>query len=384
MNSKHIQVDCYGPDEFDVIPWPNTGQADFARRYFKPFYDRGTKDLISNVDTDVHIAIVEGIVVPYTVGSRGDNNSYVCAPQSHYVDYGCEELRHFKGSFLYYLALIIIPILRFFCNICQFNKVVMVNNWLLSTNLYPDISQEQIKALADSLKSRYPKYAIVFRSIDLGLREHLYRVLEEHGSRMVFSRRVHIVHRDNKKVWKRSVIKRDNRLFKKSPYVLVSGEDLKEDDFERLADLYKQLYIGKYSHLNPQFTAEFMRHKWKENLWEFSGYRIDDTFDAVVGTIHINGVGTAPVIGYEFDRPRKSGLYRLAYLEMLRSTQRRDETMHCSAGVAHYKQLRSAESYLEYNAVFDSHLPPQRKLPWWVFQQLSDKVIVPKMIEKNL
>ena len=380
-----MKVACYGPTQFDDIPWPQTDQADVVRRYVAPLVHQGTKALIPNVDTDMHVALVGGLAIPFTVGSRGAANSYVCAPQSQYVEYIYDEVEQVGDLATYVLSRMYVPVFRWICSWGEVNRVVMVNNWLLSTNLYPEgFDGAHARALADVLRAQYPDHAILFRSIDLGLRQGLHDALAGHGARMVLSRRVHIVHHENTRTWKRNNIKNDIRLANKTPYELVVHEDLTDADFDRLQALYTDLYIHKYSGWNPRFTSAFMRHLWREKLFVFAAYRRDGRFDAVSATLHESGVGTGPIIGYDRSCPAQQGLYRLAYLEMMRAMKRRAETIHGSAGVARYKQLRGAESYLEYNAVFDAHLPWRRRLPWRLFQILCDRILAPMMLAQNL
>jgi hypothetical protein len=46
--------------------------------------------------------------------------------------------------------------------------------------------------------------------------------------------------------------------------------------------------------------------------------------------------------------------------------------VHFSAGVGHFKRLRGGVHAIEYNAVYDLHLPEYRSLPWACLQTLLD------------
>ncbi len=43
---------------------------------------------------------------------------------------------------------------------------IYINNFLLSTNLYPEFTQEHINDIKNFLIQKYPHYAIIFRSIN--------------------------------------------------------------------------------------------------------------------------------------------------------------------------------------------------------------------------
>ena len=43
---------------------------------------------------------------------------------------------------------------------------IYINNFLLSTNLYPDFSQKHIDEIKNFLIEKYPDHALIFRSIN--------------------------------------------------------------------------------------------------------------------------------------------------------------------------------------------------------------------------
>ncbi len=49
---------------------------------------------------------------------------------------------------------------------CRARDTVHVNNWLLSTNLYPALSEAQIRAITTHLIARFPTHAIAWRSVN--------------------------------------------------------------------------------------------------------------------------------------------------------------------------------------------------------------------------
>lgn len=378
------KVTIYTTDQRTSIPWPETPMGDFTRRYLSPFLEQGTRSLIANVDTDMNVITVDDVVLPFTVGQRGAQNSYVCAPYSHYILYAREELRELDswierramGALLHPLAAA--------CRWGAIDDAVMVNNWLLSTNLYPPLTQSQTESILRALIERYPDKPIIFRSIDLACRADLHQWLCDAGCRMVASRRVNISARGDKSVWSRSNTKYDLKLLSRSPYTLHDGDDLSEAEFQRIVQLYGYLYLEKYSYLNPQFQPNMLRHMRDEKLWRFQVFKKDGIIDSACVTFLLNGVATAPIIGYDTSASQELGLYRLAYVRMLKAGEEADATVNCSAGVAHFKRLRGALPSLEYNAVYDEHLGPKRRFPWWLLRFLMDRLVVPAMEKQDL
>ncbi|MDC0254864.1 hypothetical protein OAK75_08195 [Bacteriovoracales bacterium] len=377
----------YSSKDIDSIPWPKTEEGDYAKKYLEPLLREGTKSFIKNVDTDLYILICDQVVLPFTVGSRGYDNSYVCAPISHYIEYTYDEIRHLGKLNQLFSKMILAP-LRTICWWGKLNQCVMVNNWLLSTNLYPPLNKNQSQRILKALLKKFPHYAVMFRSIDLGLRKQLHDWLKDAGCKMIFSRRVHIMDKDDKKAWQKRDVKSDlkhkKRMEEKESYQFVGGKEMSEEDLERVTELYRILYVGKYSAFNPQFSTRFMKHVRDKKLWNIVGHKKSGRIDSVSGTFHINGVVTGPLAGYDTELPEELGLYRLAYLGMIEGGKRYKAVTNCSAGVARYKQLRGCRSFLEFNGVMFRHLSLRQKIPWWVIGTIANKIVIPFMLKKNL
>lgn len=368
----------------DELPDLDSDQSRLLKRYVGDFMKRGIVESIYNADTRLGFASLGPYLIPYTVGRARRGLSYVCSPQSHYIDYATEELSHLSSRLDRWAGRALLPLLGLLCRWGELDRVVMVNNWLLSTNLYPELSVHELLRLRDALRERYPDHAIVFRSLDEYFHQAKLEVFKAQGLLMVMSRRVHIIFRGDESAWRHNSLKNDQRLQRKTTYERVRHDDLKPEDFERIETLYRLLYIDKYSSYNPEFSADFLQHLWRTNSWQFSAWRKEGQLDAVCATISVNGIRSAPLIGYDTSKPKSEGLYRLAYLDMLEAGRSRGEHIHCSAGVAVYKQHRGAQSFLEYNAVSVDHLNWRRAFPWRLLRWIVDRHIAPQMIAQNL
>ena len=161
--------------------------------------------------------------------------------------------------------------------------------------------------------------------------------------------------------------------------------DLSVTDAERIADLYRQLYVGRYSALNPIFTPNYIRLTHHTRMIEYRVARnVDGMIMAVAGMFERAGVMTPPVVGYEIGRPRSEALYRIAcYLFMERACER-GLRLHASAGAAEFKRLRGAHGVIEYSAFYLGHLSPARRL---VIQMLAaglERFLIPIMKARGL
>ncbi|HMQ53162.1 MAG TPA: GNAT family N-acetyltransferase [Anaerolineae bacterium] len=359
------------------LAWPSTPDGDYARRYLTPLLTEGSLPYVANVHTDLRLLRVEDRLLPLTLNRYHPENSYVCSPYNHYFAYGQEEFDKLGRPILVrLLRLLFNPINNYFRR-CNFDHVVYVNNWLVSTNLYPALTSSQIEAASAFLRDCFPDRPIIFCSVDAWGNPLLVQTLLNLGYRMLFRRKVYYQHPTEPELWQRKQIKVDLSKVRRSPYELVDHEQLTDDDAVRLAELYRLLYLDKYSTFNPQFTVRFIRLMLRERLLNFKAFRSEAGLAAALGYFVRNGVMTQPFFGYDTRLPAEAGLYRLLSMEVLLEGRRRGLRVNASAGVGHFKRLRGGRPVLEYHAVYDRHLPPAQRRPWTLLKLLLDKIAVP-------
>lgn len=363
------------------IPWPKTKSGQFLKRYFTPFLEDGATPWITNAEATLGVAVAGDVALPFSVSLKSPPTqspaSYVVSPTSHYVRYSAEEIHKIDSPAQRSLLRAAVSPLSAFCEYGRLDEVVYVNNWLLSTNLYPDMEWHQLVAILEALRRAYPTLPIVFRSIDLATRGELHGWLKGLGARMVFSRRVNIVHAGDAEVARKPDVKKDRKLLKKTGYTLLESGDLKPEHFPRIEELYNLLYLEKYSALNPAFTARFLQRMHDDKVWRFAAFEKNGRIDSVTATFSIDGVMTSPLVGYDTSLPRKLGLYRLAYMIALEHGLEAGDVINSSAGVAHFKTRRGTRPYREYNAVFDAHVSTRRRRPWKLIQAIVDGAAAP-------
>ncbi|MNI19825.1 hypothetical protein D3C73_732720 [compost metagenome] len=259
-----------------------------------------------------------------------------------------------------------------------------MNNWLLSTNLYPELNEKQAQAVVSFVRAAFPNHSIVFRSLNATTNAALMKELGQSGCRMVPSRQVyllspHLVHASNSKV--RWLIKRDFGLIAKHGYEVLSPEQLTEADMPRLVELYNQLYLDKYSRYNPQFSENFFKLAWSKKLLNLYALhnREEGRIDAVLGFFSRNGIMTTPVFGYDTSLPKALGLYRMLSAVLIGLARDHGYLLHESSGAAQFKRNRGANSDIEYSAVFDKHLPLYRRIGWTFLGAVLRGIGVPLM-----
>ena len=371
------RVELFDRDALRSLDWPATPDGDYARRYLVPFIERGPEAFIANAHTTLQVLRVDDAILPITPTVFHPANSYVCSPYTHYVTYGQEEFATLKNPPLEAALRLLFRPLAWYFRRAELDRVVFANNWLLSTNLYPELSAEQVTAALRFLAGAYPDRAIVFRSVDDAHNRLVYAALRAAGCRMVFSRSIYYQDVPSPHVQQRQHYRRDLKHFQRTPYAVVDGADLAPDDIPRIVALYNDLYLRKYSVYNPQFTEDFITLCLQQRLLVVKGLRRDGRLDGVLGYFTRRGVLTPSLFGYDTRLPQSLGLYRLISTLTALEGQRQGALVHFSAGVGGFKRARGGVNAIEYNAVYDGHLPPARRRPWALLHTLMDQAAVP-------
>jgi hypothetical protein len=357
------------------LPFPQTEDGDYARRYLIPLMTEDPQKYIRNVyNTQLMAVKVGDTVIPISVTDFHPENTYTVSPYSHYVSYGgLEEVKHLDNPLAEAMVKVLMKPVAWYFRQAELDKVVFVNNYLLSTNLYPSVNSNQLSVLSEALIEWFPDRAIVFRSVDQKKNPHVYQMLEGLGYDLVLSRQVWYM--DPVAALKTRQCKEDLRVLKKNGYEVVNGKDLSDEELHRAVQLYELLYLQKYSYYNPQFTFDFLKLARDAETLHMYGLKKDGQLNGIMGFFVRNGAMTQPLFGYDTSLPLEEGLYRLLTLVTLQEGVKRGLLVHASGGVGKFKKVRGGESVTEYNAVYTKHLPLRRRLPWKLIGLVSKAAI---------
>ncbi|MBE0672236.1 MAG: GNAT family N-acetyltransferase [Anaerolineales bacterium] len=362
-------------ENIHTLKFPPTADGDYARRYLIPMMTDDLQKHIRNIHNTRLMAVnVDDVILPITTSDFHAENTYTVSPYSHYVSYGgLEEVKHLNSPLAEVAVKAVMKPVGWYFRYSELDKVVFVNNYLLSTNLYPSVNRAQLSAVSEALLGWFPDRAIIFRSVDQKKNPHVYQALENLGYDLVLSRQVWYM--DPVAALKTRQCKEDVRVLKKAGYDVVSGKDLSDDELHRAVQLYELLYLQKYSYYNPQFTFDFLKLARDEEILHMYGLKKDGRLNAIMGFFVRNGTMTQPLFGYDTSLPMEEGLYRLLTLVTLQEGVKRGLLVHASGGVGKFKKVRGGESVTEYNAVYTKHLPKRRQLPWKLIQAVSKAAI---------
>jgi hypothetical protein len=319
----------------------------------------------------------------------GRDQSYVVSPFTHYVSYVRDEVGELASPVARALARPLLDGLGALLRLGRVDDIVFVGNALVSTNLHADYSEAEIEAMTASLVREHPRRAIAFRSVH-GRARRLPDVLVRCGYRLVPARSVLFVATADAEWSSLRDVRRDRALLEASGYTVgapvVDPATGMSDAVtrERIAQLYGQLYVGKYSQHNPRYTAEFVGLAQRFRLLDFAVLQKQGRIDAVVGSYVANGLLAAPFVGYDTDLPQELGLYRMLSFLMAHRAHGAGVDLHGSSGVADFKRNRGAEPEIEYTAVYARHLPWRRRAAWLLLEAVVRGVAVPLVQRQGL
>jgi hypothetical protein len=116
----------------------------------------------------------------------------------------------------------------------------------------------------------------MFRSLNPFSHGPLLAALEAAGFERVFSRQISIVDEDLKPYADKQDVVRDRKLLRTTPYEIVPHEEIIPSDMRRIEELYRQLYLDKYSYHNPRYSEKLIRLWHERHQLHFTGLRGGD------------------------------------------------------------------------------------------------------------
>lgn len=370
------------PASFDALP------PHLALSYVRALAERAR---IGNVHTRMALLETGRHLFPVSVNDGGEHpeNCYVVSPLTAYTGYANDELRRLDHPWAARPLRRLVSAIEGLLKAARIDRIAQVNNWLLSTNLYPpDWEGAELPELTALLRQEFPDRAFGFRSLNGQANSGLLRRLRRSGYETVPSRQVYLF--DGRAGPAAPFLRRHNcridaDLLAKSPYRRVPGSELQEADFARIEHLYNLLYLEKYCRLNPHYGAGWLRCGQRDGWLELTALRTaDGRIDGAVGWFSTGSTLSAPIVGYDTALPQRTGLYRQLTQLCLQEAARRRVVLNFSSGAAHFKRLRGGQPAIEYSMVFTRHLPAGQRAVWRALGTLLRGIAIPLMRKLKL
>jgi hypothetical protein len=351
---------------------------EIADRYVAAFTSNGSTSYIENLETKVGTFNWAGHVLPITINDGGRAHTFVCSPLVGYVDYTLEEFTRFPNQSIVPVLKAIVRSVGMGLSLADANRIVHVNNWMVSTNLPFDLDPKEASSNTQALVRQFPEHILAIRSLN---REHsgdFMRSLDDAGWLLVPSRQVYLVQDVLNESLSRRDSKNDQQVFEATHLTYEELQTMSERDAQGMARRYEQLYLEKYSRLNPAFTAQFIKLTHSLGMIRYLVFR-DPNGEIVSfgGMYHCGAHATMPLMGYDTRAAQQLGLYRLACHAGSLYAARNALQLNMSSGAATYKRTRGAKPEIEYTAYYVRHLPGKRRLPFQVLNAIANRVGVP-------
>ncbi len=335
---------------------------------------------VRNLATQVDVIGTGAGSVPVTVNHGEAANCWVCSPHTAYVRYSREELRRMAHPLLAAPIGALCGTLGGYLWKAGIDTAVAINNWTLSTNLYPDLNSRLLGEWIDEARERWPLHAVWFRSLNDRYTPAWLATLAKLGCELVPSRQVYLYDRIDLSTRAPTNLRRDLRLWHGRRHEVIEAESWSPGDFVRAAALYELLYMEKYSRLNPHYDAAFLQAWHAAGLLRLMGWRSESgDLEAVVGLFGSGSTLTAPIVGYDTKSPPRRGLYRLLMAAVFELAARSGRRINLSAGAAQFKRLRGGIASIEYSAVYARHLPRKRQRAIRLLSRMTTSIGEPLM-----
>ncbi|KGP64116.1 hypothetical protein EP47_08220 [Legionella norrlandica] len=346
--------------------------------YSNPFIHGSSKEWMLNVETRMTTEEMGGFLFPATLNDTEYHSSYVCSPYNALITYSKDELFKINNRLLRFCLILLINSIGGLLRLGKVNKNYFINNFLLSTNPYPNWHGDGVKEQLNRAREKYPQHAIMYRSLNEHTNKNLIEHLKKEGFILAASRQVYIFDANLQEFINRNNTQNDRRALAKSEYELVLHDQIKESDYHDIVRLYNLLYLEKYSKHNPQFSLKLIAYWHQNRLLTLMGLRDKHgILQGIVGLFESEQVITAPLVGYNTKLSKDKSLYRILIYLVLDYSHKKNRCLNLSSGASHFKLLRGGQPFIEYTAAYIKHLPLYRRITWRAIQILLNVVFVP-------
>ena len=349
-----------------------------AADYVAAFQREGVRAFIANLDTAVALRHWGEHALPVTINDGARGETFVCSPLVGYRDYPLEELARFPNQALVPPLRLIVRGMGAMLARAGVDRIVHVNNWMMSTNLPIALDPSLTLAQTEALIAHYPTHVLAIRSLTRRYSAPLIDALAAAGWIMLPSRQVFLLDDVAKESLPRRDSRRDDRLWQRGAYRYDEPTVIDEADAARIAHLYAMLYLEKYSWLNPAFTGNFVKLSHEIGLIKYLVLRdAQGTIQAFGGLVEIGGHATMPLLGYDTSVDQSEGLYRLAFHAGTLHAASHGLRLNMSSGATAFKRHRGATPEMEFTAFHVRHLARARRLPFALLQAIARHVGMP-------
>lgn len=351
-----------------------------AEDFVKIFEQYDMVDLICNMTSEVKLSHCGSVPMPISLSDRGHvKNNYLVSPTTAYIDYAQEEIfltQKMRSRASSNILANVIELMRPLLVMSGLDHQVQLNNWMMSTCPWPQDMPSEFAGFLQELTAQFPDRAIVLRSLNMVNNKALMASLSAIGFVHLPARKIYL--HDYTKVKIPQNVRSDRNLLRKSDFTIKPSSEFDDTDFQRTADLYSELYVNKYSALNPIYTPLFFKVASERNIIRLIGLTDPSgKLQGIVGNFRHSNIDCTPIVGYNTALPLKTGLYRMLIWLSLEASIEDGLCHNLSAGADRFKILRGGMPTIEYSSVYVGHLPAPQRTANWMLSGLLHKFGIP-------
>jgi hypothetical protein len=352
---------------------------------------RGGAHWVANADCEVRQIDIGQHALPATrLQHEHPDASYVASARSAWLRYPQHEAGRLLGNGWAWAGRLASAALLSPCSLlihkAGLHNAAMLGNHLLSTNLHPDWGLKELLQLQEQAISIYPQQPLILRNICPQLTPKLAQALQREQWQLVPARMVYLCDPSQQEVKQHNHVKRDAKLLAGKDMEVLGPQDIHSSDLPALRELFRQLFIHKYSRLNPDFTPAFFELCLETGFLQLHALRYQGKMAGVLGIYeqdfgHCQRWVTTPLIGYDLALAQELGLHRRLMALLLQQAQQKKAGLHYSSGAASFKKARGGQAQLEYCAIYSRHLGGLRhRANIWFAKLLND--IAPRILAR--
>lgn len=376
----------YNADNIDSLSFPKTEIGDLIKDYIFPMIKYGTTIYIKNAETKLILLKINNHLIPVTITDENQYGSYIFSFYTAFNYCINEEIRKSVSNKLkLYPILFLVKLTALLMKFSKINKCIIINNWLFSTNIHPEIPYDVLKIVNEYLRNQYKGYTIVVKSLNILTTFSTIKKYIKLGYQFVPLRPVYLLTPKifstlNKK--RRRELRNDSQYINKNALLITHAfpESDRDNRYDAIKSYYDDLYIEKYSKYNAQFTDKFFADRMKSDCFKKIFVFKEGNILAFTICFSINNILSTPVLGYAKDIP---DLYRVTSFCLQDYAITNKFIDHASSGVGHFKQSRGYKPYTEYMAYLPSSCSGYLNLSIWKLIGWISKNIFVKIAKSN-
>lgn len=367
-------IKMYDGSNIDQIVWPESEEGQLAKRHLLALMKEGPETFIQNASTRLFILTLDNLIIPITVNETEYQNCYLLS--SYFIAASLEEKMHKSTRWVKLYSKPLLSVFSSFLKWVKINKVVIINNWLFTTNPYPDLTQTQMAAITTFLKHHFPDHYFMFRSINNYTNSKVFEALNHSEFRLIPCRNVYLY--DPKRQITSTMLrkqKKDTNRIANKKYTVETVHSLTDEEIARLLKLYINVYVGKYTKYSPLYTEKFLKHGLQSKTLRIKLLKKGSEIYGVAGFLEKNDYLLVPFFGYDTTISQEEGLYRMLSAVIMEEIGACNKISHQGSGAGQFKKWRGFTEQVEYVGIYDRHLSWKRRAFWSLSEKFSGRFL---------